>query len=232
MRLYIYSHLKNGDYLFKGDGGEYSLDSDFYSEAFEFAKIFHDEQLSFETGMWSDAWYNAFRGDALLTSIQGIWLGGHLSSWIAPDQIQKFAMIQTPGDKSASWGGTHVFVTKNANMQNVKPVLDAIIGQTDKQNYIENNNEYGIESARIDMLSNYESDFFDDYFNQDNENEILKNSIKDIPIIRTHPMDHYAEYLVFQKYYPMILSEEITIENAIIEINQILADRLAKITIN
>ncbi|BCE03621.1 ABC transporter substrate-binding protein [Marinicellulosiphila megalodicopiae] len=232
LRLYVHSHLENGAFLFEDENGAYNLDRDFYTQAYEFAKIFHDEALAFETGMWNDNWYGAYRGDKLLASVQGIWLSGHLSVWIAPDQINKFAMAQTPGTKSGNWGGTHLIVNKNADMSVIKPILDSLIGGSDKADYQAEFNEYGIVSTRIDMLENYNEVFYKNYLNQTNVNSVIKKSIQDLAIIRTHPLDQYAQTLYFTQYYQMVINDEISIDEAITQMNQLLADRLAELTIN
>ncbi|MCJ8312073.1 MAG: extracellular solute-binding protein [Saccharospirillaceae bacterium] len=232
LRLYIYSHLEDGEFLFSGADGEYNLHNEIYTQAYEYAKTLHDEELAYETGMWNSDWYGAYRGDKLLASVQGIWLAGHLYSWIAVEQKNKFFITQTPGEKSGNWGGAHIIVNKNADLQILKPILDSMIGQTDNTRYAAQFNEYKIESSRIDMLPNYDEGFYTSYFNQENINSVLKKSIQDMAIIRTHPLDQYAQELYFTKYYTMVMSEEITIADAIAEINQLLADRLADITID
>ena len=232
LRLYVHSHLENGDFLFEDESGAYNLDRDFYTQAYEFVKTLHDEELAFETGMWNDNWYGAYRGDKLLASVQGNWLVNALKAWIAPDQINKFAIAQTPGVKSGNWGGAHIIVNKNADMSVIKPILDSLIGETDTVKYQTEFNEYGFISTRIDMLPNYDEDFYDDYLNQTNVNAVIKKSIQDLAIIRTHPLDQYAQTLYFTQYYQMVINDEISIDEAITQMNQLLADRLAELTIN
>ncbi|HTH59357.1 MAG TPA: extracellular solute-binding protein [Paraburkholderia sp.] len=104
--IYIRADLKEGDGVYFDKSGKPVVTSPRFVKAFELAKKARDLGLDAKISPWTNEWAESLKRGTVATQMMGAWLGGHLSSWIAPDTKGLWRATNLPNGAYASFGGT------------------------------------------------------------------------------------------------------------------------------
>ncbi|EEA00106.1 extracellular solute-binding protein family 1 [Burkholderia sp. H160] len=104
--IYIRADLKEGDGVYFDKAGNPVVTSPRFVKAFELAKKARELGLDAKISPWTNEWAEGFKRGTVATQMMGAWLGGHLSSWIAPDTKGLWRAANLPNKAYASFGGT------------------------------------------------------------------------------------------------------------------------------
>jgi multiple sugar transport system substrate-binding protein len=115
--IYIRADLKEGDGVYFDKAGKPIVTSARFVNAFRLAKKARDLGLDAKITPWSNEWAEGFKRGTVATQMMGAWLGGHLSSWIAPDTKGLWRAANLPNNAYASFGGTFYAIPAKATQK-------------------------------------------------------------------------------------------------------------------
>jgi multiple sugar transport system substrate-binding protein len=115
--IYIRADLKEGDGVYFDKAGNPIVTSARFVNAFRLAKKARDLGLDAKITPWSNEWAEGFKRGTVATQMMGAWLGGHLSSWIAPDTKGLWRAANLPNNAYASFGGTFYAIPAKATQK-------------------------------------------------------------------------------------------------------------------
>jgi multiple sugar transport system substrate-binding protein len=85
-----------------------------FKRAFELAKQVRQDGLDAKVNAWSNEWGESIKRGHVAVQMMGVWLGGHLQNWLAPDSMGKWRSARLPEGVATSWGGTFYAIPKKA----------------------------------------------------------------------------------------------------------------------
>lgn len=113
--IVIRSDLRPGEGLYYNDQGQSLVGtSPRFKRAFELALLVRKEGLDARVNTWSNEWSEALKRGRVTVQMMGVWLGGHLQNWLAPDTAGKWRSGSLPEGLATSWGGTFYAIPKKA----------------------------------------------------------------------------------------------------------------------
>lgn len=113
--IVIRSDLRPGEGLYYNDQGQSLVGtSPRFKRAFELALLVRQEGLDARVNTWSNEWSEALKRGRVTVQMMGVWLGGHLQNWLAPDTAGKWRSGSLPEGLATSWGGTFYAIPKKA----------------------------------------------------------------------------------------------------------------------
>ncbi|QGZ59003.1 ABC transporter substrate-binding protein [Paraburkholderia acidiphila] len=219
--IYIRADLKEGDGVYFDKAGNPIVTSPRFVKAFELAKKARDLGLDAKITPWSNEWAESFKRGTVATQMMGAWLGGHLSSWIAPDTKGLWRATNLPGGAYASFGGTFWSIPVKATQKQLSwEFIKFLTTRTDEQ----------LASFRsIDafpaLLSAQHDDFFAQpvaFLGNEKARLIWRDAAAHIPAIQRSKYDQVAEEAVHSALDKVVDSNE--------DIHQALEEAQADIT--
>lgn len=115
--IYIRADLKEGEGVYFDKAGNPVVTSPRFVKAFELAKKTRDLGLDAKITPWTNEWSEGFKRGTIATQMMGAWLGGHLSSWLAPDTKGLWRATNLPNGAYASFGGTFYSIPVKATQK-------------------------------------------------------------------------------------------------------------------
>lgn len=113
--IVIRSDLRPGEGIYYNEQGQsLVLSSPRFKRAFELALQVRQEGLDARVNPWTNEWGEALKRGRVTVQMMGVWLGGHLQNWLAPDTSGKWRSGPLPEGLATSWGGTFYAVPNKA----------------------------------------------------------------------------------------------------------------------
>lgn len=104
--LYLRANAGVGEGLHFSEAGEPLVRSPRFAEAFRLAAAARSAGVDARLPPgWTDEWKDGIRTGAIAAQLTGAWFCAHLSSWIAPETRGLWRTCESPGGRSACWGG-------------------------------------------------------------------------------------------------------------------------------
>jgi multiple sugar transport system substrate-binding protein len=85
---------------------------------------------------WSGDWINAYKEGRVVTTISGMWLGGHFQNWMCPNLSGDWRIAHLPGKIYSSYGGTYLGIpeqTKIGKLMKAWKVLKYLCSNVEAQ---------------------------------------------------------------------------------------------------
>jgi multiple sugar transport system substrate-binding protein len=113
--LVIRVNLQPGEGIYFNAQGQSLVEtSPRFRLAFELAKTIRDRGLDAKVNAWSNDWGESLRRGHVGVQMMGVWLGGHLQNWLAPQTAGLWRSGPLPAGVALSWGGTFYAIPKKA----------------------------------------------------------------------------------------------------------------------
>jgi multiple sugar transport system substrate-binding protein len=108
-------YARSGENRYFNEDGECIVDSERFIKGFEMAQKVRELGLDAGAAPWSNEWTAALKNGTVLMEPNGAWLGGHLSSWIAPESKGKWRAADLPDGMYAKSGGSYAGIPEAAD---------------------------------------------------------------------------------------------------------------------
>jgi len=193
--IYIRADLKEGEGVYFDKKGNPVVTSPRFVKAFELAKKTRELGLDAKITPWSNEWAEGFKRGTISTQMMGAWLGGHLSSWLAPDTKGLWRATNLPNGAYASFGGTFYSIPAKATQKALS--WEFIKFLTTRQD-IQLDSFQSIDAFPA-LLSAQKSDFFAQpvsFLGGEKARVIWRDAASHIPSIQRSKYDQVAEEAV------------------------------------
>jgi multiple sugar transport system substrate-binding protein len=193
--IYIRADLKAGDGVYFDKAGNPIVTSTRFVNAFRLAKKARELGLDAKITPWSNEWAEGFKRGSIATQMMGAWLGGHLSSWIAPDEKGLWRAANLPNNAYASFGGTFYSIPVKATQK--EAAWEFIKFLTTRQNV--QLTAFRSIDAFPALLSAQNDQFFSQpvpYLGDEKARLIWRDAASHIPAIQRNKYDQVAEEAV------------------------------------
>jgi multiple sugar transport system substrate-binding protein len=224
--IYIRADLKEGDGVYFDKAGNPVVTSARFVNAFKLAKKARDLGLDAKITPWSNEWAENFKRGTVATQMMGAWLGGHLSSWIAPDTKGLWRAANLPNNAYASFGGTFYAIPVKATQ---KPMSWEFI------RFLTTRQDTQLASFRsIDafpaLLAAQDDSFFAEpvsFLGNEKARLIWRDAASHIPSIQRSKYDQVAEEAVHSAL-DKVVDDNVDIDTALKEAQDQIAHRVRR----
>lgn len=108
----IRTDVPPGEGIYFDDNDKPLINTPRFEKAFTLAREVRRHQLDGNFTRFANEWAEGFKRGAYATEMSGAWLGGHLSTYLAPQSKGLWRAAQLPAGAYASWGGSFYGIPK------------------------------------------------------------------------------------------------------------------------
>ena len=222
----IRTNVPAGGSIYFNIDGTPAVDSARFEKAFRLAKAIRKEKLDGNLISWSNEWSEGLRRGTIATQMMGVWFGGHLENWLAPNTKGLWRTSYLPENSKVSWGGTFLAISKTSNQRDLAWEFIKLI-TLNKNIQVSSFKKYNAFPALIEALDDpffYESSPF---FDNQRPRLIWKSLAKEIPSISVNKFDAIAEEIINTEL-DKVLNKNKDIHASLIDAKNLLQKRIVR----
>ncbi len=221
---------QTGTFYFDAEGNP-QLDSPESIMVMSYLTKLVKEGLADNTPEWTQAWYDGFANGTVATMPGASWMGGFLTSWIAPDAAGLWRVIPLPaweagGNTASNDGGSNFVIPDTSeNKEAAWAYVEFMLGRVDSQLTMYEN---------ADIFPALETTYTDDFFNQEmpyygnqKVREVFAGIVANIPSVSYTKNYSLANECIIEAYTKIILNGD-DVETALQEANENLKTKIAE----
>ena len=198
------------------------LDSPEAIEALTYLTKFVKEDLADNTEEWTQPWYDSLANGSVATYFAASWMGGFLTSWIAPDASGTWKVVPLPTwegstNVASNDGGSNLVISDTSkNKEAAWAFVEFMLGREESQMTI-----YKEMDVFPSLETTYSDEFFNEemaYFGNQKVRRVFADTVSDIPVIKyTKNYSQANETLI--EAYAKVVYNNISVEQALKEAN-------------
>tara|TARA_B110000881_G_C18533319_1_gene494325 strand:- start:72 stop:1301 length:1230 start_codon:yes stop_codon:yes gene_type:complete len=223
-RSIIYGTVEAGNGIYTGPNNEILIENERFQFAFNMAKTLREEGLDENTGLWNDDWYNGFREGTFAMELQGAWLLGSMSTWIAADTEGSWGASNLPAGIYGTWGGT--FAAIPAQTKDVEAAWDVIEYMISPKAQLAAFDEWTMFPANKTVYANELFEAENDFLRGQNANALFAEIARNVIPVQPGAYDNTAETLVINTALAEVLSDGRDVKEALKDAAQQLQKRM------
>ncbi len=179
--------------------------------------------LADNTEEWTQPWYDGLSNGTVATIIGASWMGGFLTSWIAPDAVGLWKVVPLPTwagstNSGSNDGGSNLVISDTSeNKEAAWAYVEFMLGREESQI-----NAYKSMDAFPSLETTYTDEFFDEeieYFGNQKVRRVFANSVSQIPVL-SYTKNYSRANESLKEAYVKIIFKNISIEQALEEANE------------
>ncbi len=168
-----------------------------FVRAFTLAREVRRNQLDAKTTMWSTDWSEGLRRGTLATQLDGAWMAGHLSNWLAPATKGLWRAASLPEGVFTAAGGTFFAIARGSPAANKTLAWEFIKLLTlDRDMQL---SAFKRVDAFPALLSTYDDPFFDQpiaFLGGERARVLWRDAAQRITAVTVHKQDAFAEEVI------------------------------------
>jgi lactose/L-arabinose transport system substrate-binding protein len=213
---------ETGTFYFDEEGNP-QLNSPESIQVMTFLTKMVQEGLTDNTAEWTQAWYDGFANGTVATIPGASWVGGFLTSWIAPDAAGLWRVIPLPawevgGNTASNDGGSNFVIPDTSeNKDAAWAYVEFMLGREDSQLAM-----YKNADLFPALETTYTDSFFEEevpYYNGQKARSVFADIVTKIPSLSYTKNYSQASESLIEAYGKIILNGE-SVEQALQEANE------------